>query len=198
MASKPNVQPYTFPNLRRPPKHLSGNTVPYMPATAEKYYKVDFYRMLDTAGQQLSEMFRQSGLHTLAQLKSMLLSREVDSSGIASYAELNPATLQTQTNIFKLQIRNSKGSCSSTWRSDNWNMWSVKAGEIVLLTVVSAGALYAEWCFSAPRRLKTWLRSTMSQCRLNSVAVCHIHKDKLDLFDRGDLCVFETWYLSFL
>jgi len=52
-----------------------------------------------------------------------------------------------------------------------------------ILLVSPASSAVAERSFSALRRLKTWLRSTMSQVRLNSVAVCHIHQDKLDALD---------------
>ncbi|KAK0156638.1 hypothetical protein N1851_000072 [Merluccius polli] len=46
----------------------------------------------------------------------------------------------------------------------------------------------AERSFSALRRLKTWLQSTMVQIRLNNVAVCHIHKDLLDEVSKGTNC----------
>lgn len=52
-----------------------------------------------------------------------------------------------------------------------------------LLLVVPASTCEeesAERSFSALRRLKTWLWSTMNQDRLNSVIVCHVHKDKVD------------------
>jgi len=56
----------------------------------------------------------------------------------------------------------------------------------------------AERSFSALRRLKkTWLHSTMTQLRLNSI--CHVHQERLDLVDvnalteqfisRNDACV---------
>ena len=38
------------------------------------------------------------------------------------------------------------------------------------------------FCKSGP-----WLRSTMTQIRLNSVAVCHIHQDLLDEVDLSKL-----------
>jgi len=41
----------------------------------------------------------------------------------------------------------------------------------------------AERSFSAMRRLKTYLRSTMSTERLNSVMTVHVHKDLLDCID---------------
>lgn len=55
---------------------------------------------------------------------------------------------------------------------------------IRLLIVVPVSSAEAERGFSGLRRLKTWLWSTMTQTGLNSVAVCHIHKEKLDIMDR--------------
>ena len=42
----------------------------------------------------------------------------------------------------------------------------------------------AERSFSALRRLKTWLRASTTQKRLNHVAVCHVHRNMtLELCD---------------
>ena len=51
----------------------------------------------------------------------------------------------------------------------------------LLLLAVPASSVEAERSFSALRRLKTWLRSSMSQTRLNNVAMCHVHQEKLNL-----------------
>ena len=52
-----------------------------------------------------------------------------------------------------------------------------------LLLVSSASSAEVERSFSALRRLKTWLRSTMTQLRLNSLAVCRVLRELLDLVD---------------
>ena len=52
-----------------------------------------------------------------------------------------------------------------------------------LLLVSPASSAEAERSFSALRRLKTWLHSTMTQLRLNSLAICHVHREDLDLVD---------------
>ena len=56
---------------------------------------------------------------------------------------------------------------------------------VQLFMVVPEVSAEAEKSFSAPRRLKTWLRITMVQIHLNSVAVCHIHKEILDEVSKG-------------
>lgn len=59
---------------------------------------------------------------------------------------------------------------------------------IRLILVVPISTAEAERSFSALRRLKTWLRSTMSQKRLNSVAVCHVHQQSLDKINIRHIC----------
>ena len=56
-----------------------------------------------------------------------------------------------------------------------------------LLLVSPASSAEAERSFSALRRLKTWLRSTMTESRLNAVSVCHVHQHKLDAIDIAEL-----------
>jgi hypothetical protein len=46
-----------------------------------------------------------------------------------------------------------------------------------LLSVIPASSATAERSFSALKRVKTWLRSTMSQTRLNSVLLLHVHRE---------------------
>ena len=57
-----------------------------------------------------------------------------------------------------------------------------------LLLVIPVSSAEAERSFSALRRLKTWLRTTMSQERLNHAAVCHVHQGLLDNIDEKQIC----------
>ena len=54
---------------------------------------------------------------------------------------------------------------------------------LLLFLVVAVSSATAERSFSAMRRLKTYLRSTMSTERLNPVMTLHVHKDLLDCID---------------
>ena len=49
-----------------------------------------------------------------------------------------------------------------------------------LILVMPATNAISERSFSALRRLKTWLRSTMNQTRLNWCMILHIHNDDTD------------------
>ena len=54
---------------------------------------------------------------------------------------------------------------------------------IRLPLVMPATNSVSERSFSAMRRIKTYLRSTMSQKRLNSTMILHVHKEQTDNLD---------------
>ena len=60
---------------------------------------------------------------------------------------------------------------------------------ISLILVMPATNAVSERSFSTLRRIKTFLRSTMSQVRLNNIMTLHIHEDltdNLDLLEVGN------------
>lgn len=57
----------------------------------------------------------------------------------------------------------------------------VKLAKLVL--VAAATNATSERSFSALRRVKTYLRSSMTQARLNHLLILHVHKDACDKLD---------------
>lgn len=51
---------------------------------------------------------------------------------------------------------------------------------VKLILVMPATNAHSERSFSALRRLKTWLRTTTSQARLNWCMILHVHQDRTD------------------
>ena len=51
-----------------------------------------------------------------------------------------------------------------------------------LLVLMAATSATSEWSFSAPRRIKTYLRSTMLQERLHSLMILAIQKERTNKF----------------
>lgn len=54
---------------------------------------------------------------------------------------------------------------------------------IRLLLICPVSSCTAERSFSALRRLKNWLRNSISHWRLNSIAICHVNQDVLEELD---------------
>ena len=65
---------------------------------------------------------------------------------------------------------------SPTQRVAHSKVWIV----LKLLLVMPATNATSERSFSALRRIKTYLRTTMNQMRLNNLMALHIHSDKTD------------------
>jgi hypothetical protein len=58
---------------------------------------------------------------------------------------------------------------------------------ISLLLVIPASSATAERSFSRLRRLKTYLRSTVGEERLNHLLLLNVHQDQTDLIDLRDV-----------
>jgi hypothetical protein len=59
---------------------------------------------------------------------------------------------------------------------------------ISLFLCIPVATCTAERSFSSLRRLKVFLRSTMSQQRLNHLIILHVHKEITDCLDLKQLC----------
>ena len=68
-------------------------------------------------------------------------------------------------------------------------MFSEVVTLIKLLLVMPATNASSERAFSALRRIKTYLRTTTAQTRLNCVMVLHVHKDRTDLLELGSITI---------
>lgn len=64
---------------------------------------------------------------------------------------------------------------------------------VKLILVMPASNSTCERSFSALRRIKTYLRSTMSQVRLNNLMVLHVHWDRVD---KLDLCQIANEFID--
>lgn len=105
------------------------------------------------------------------------------------YPEIDAALLRVQLPMFKMQFQyNFTDEVATSLRSSVPQvrlLFNQVETLIRLLLVVPASSCEAERSFGL-RRLKTWLRSTMTQKRLNSVARCNMHSsyiDKLDMYN---------------
>lgn len=98
------------------------------------------------------------------------------------YPELNPESLKIQLAMFrtKYKFQSSSDVVGIVQRMcpEVFGLFDQVETLVRLLIFVPVSSAEVEGGFSGLRRLKTWLRSAMTQTRLNSVAVCHTHKEK--------------------
>ena len=180
-----------MPHQRRPPKRFTGTAEPHVPNSSVDYFSVQYFNFVDTTVNAIDKRYNQDGLKKYVKLENVLTQTadaEAISKVLEGYPDIDPERLVVQLAMAKQQ---------------HWDMSSV--GEVaeklcsldpavrtmfneieqlvrLLLTVPCSNA-EAERSFSAFCRLKTYLRNTMNQDRLNHLAVLHVHQDRLDLID---------------
>ena len=140
---------------------------------------------------QFTERFENEGLLMIRKLEKVLLTGVTDDDVLLQYPEVYRPSLQVQLAMFKSKYDFQSSSEAATilqgMLPEVRGLFEQVEILVRLLLTVPASSAEAERSFSGLRRLKTWLRSTMTQSRLNSVAVCHIHKDKLDKLNRRQI-----------
>lgn len=193
MIQELDIEAIQTPHIRRPPKRFTGNAPAFRPTSPEEFYRIEFFKMLDVVEIQLTRRFDQSSFETLSLLERVLITGKVeDVDVVRSYPELDRHSLEVQLAMFKLQYPCSTVSeVVDTLRAmlpEVRGLFTQVEVLVRLLLVVPCSSAEAERSFSALRRLKTWLRSSMSQKRLNNVAVCHIHQEHLDKLDLEEIC----------
>ena len=185
-----DLEELQVPRQRKPPKRYTGDAVGHVATTVSDYYRPLFFLLVDTAVQQLQERFHgNSSLLKYQALENMLLTETSwdAAADLAGYEEIDWAYLQIQLELFrrKRSVKSvSDAVCILRAMAPELRGEYSEVEKLVRLLLVSpASSAEAERSFSALRRLKTWLRSTMTQKRLNSLAVCHVHQEILDLVD---------------
>ena len=108
-------------------------------------------------------------------------------AAVSVYEEINGADLQIQLELFRrkrsVKTVSDAVSIMKAMPPELRGEYCEVEKLVRLLLVSPASSTEAERSFSALRRFKTWLRSTMKQPRLNALAVLHIHQDVLDSVD---------------
>lgn len=188
-VEKHDLQPIALPRKRCPPARLTGPAKCHQPSTVDEHFRLLYFSILDNTIQQLGNRFNNGspGLTRYLSLETILLTGESSESVIDLYPELNNESLKIQLAMFCNQHKYSSLAGArlimSQMSADVRRLFSQVERLIRLMLLCPVTSCEAERSFSALRRLKTWLRTTMTQHRLNHIALCHVHQSKLDEVD---------------
>ena len=206
-----------LPRQRRLPKRLDSGSAAHVFQDPMDYLRKTYYEMLDKVIQELDRRFQQRDMELPRKTEDLLLqaanwegpgSPQVPDLVLTTYKEdLNGEKLHHQLAMLPDLVRQTKVKKVTSVRSLAQILTSSKVGVTSLFSEVSAlvrlfmtlpvTTATAERSFSTLRRLKTYLRSTMTQQRLNNVLMTHCHKSVTDNIDieavaKMFICVNET------
>ena len=206
--STPLTHPPMLPRRRRLPARYGNcsGTDTTCHATAEDAYRKEYYEVIDVIIGELDKRFEQRTLTIPRRTEKLLLSAAnwtvegdlpIDDDVLTFYKnDINGEQFRRQLRMVPDMMKcaeEAKGlKVVTTIRTlaDIITSSSIYIGmfsEVVKLLrifmTVPVSTASAERSFSSLRRLKTYLRSTMTQQRLNNVMVPHCHKHEIDNID---------------
>ena len=188
-----------LPRKRKVPRRIDdGSGDSYSSETAEEHYRLQYFEAIDLAVESIKDRFDQPGYAVYRNLEELLLKgangkdysehlRDVS----AMYHELDASQLEPQlsnlaTYFKENSIEVSLEECLKYLRSLSpaaKSFYSEVCTLARLILVMPATNAVSERSFSVMRRIKSYLRSTMGQARLNHIMVLNIYKERLDKLD---------------
>ena len=187
----------TLPRKRKCPQHFDdGTAVGDHPATPKILFRQHYFEALDLIINCIRSRFEQPGYNTYKNLQELLFQaiKRHDFEPELQYIswfygdDINKANLKCQLQTFALDypIKNTQPNVFEI-REYMISLSPAKKQLIAevctimkLILVMSATNATSECSFSALKRVKTHLRSTMSQDRLNHLMILHVHKELTD------------------
>ena len=196
-ADKLGLAPMELPRKKRIPKRYDDGADAYHPDTPSQHVRKELLMVLDAICAQLRARFDQEGIREVQTLEKVLLEKS-SSSDLARTAEqlrswppeLLPQDLGAPLHVFRSTAKfKNVPEAVAAFKILGTADALLPQVKLLLraLLVGPASTATPERSFSALWRLKTWLRSTMGQQRLNSLAVAHVHKDRAGKVSIKDL-----------
>ena len=203
-----------LPHIRKPPQRYA-NTIPARKVYENTYdmYQEQYFDAINKILNALDGRFQQSIFPLLFKVEKFILAaangtQEADDLNVENIAEfltgdINISRLQREINMLPdyLAIINSENNfgikkitkiqtiCDLlNAQSVGKTMFCEFTTSIRLYLTVPVTTATAERSFCVMYRIKTYLRSSITQKRLNYVIIPHIHKEKLDKLDLNSIC----------
>ena len=189
-----------LPRRRKIPRRFEeGTSAGSFHTTTEDFYRQCYFEAIDLAIASINSRFDQKGFHIYSKIEQLLFKA---ASGEAYESEFSIVCDfykdDFDVNEFEAQLKVFQTLCREKMEASEQP--SIKSLKKILLTlsiaqrtminfvvlafqmilVLPATNATSEHSFSALRRIKNYLRSTMSQSRLNHLMLLYYHQDLTD------------------
>jgi len=209
-AASLDIDPPELPRPHRIPKRLLVGTDNFNFTDPKSRYRRMYFEFLDTSAATIRSRFEQPGMALCLKIENALTAalapmsdadedNSVDADFVLQLKEIcahfngdvNYTRLMRQLAVLRdacgqnkiKTVRDITKYLKSSFPSLHREIFSEVSLLVRLFLVIPATSATAERSFSTMRRLKNYLRSTMTTERLNSVMIMNVHKDMLDELD---------------
>ena len=198
----------TLPRYRRPPRRLDEGSAPHRFNSPEEHYKMHYFYALDLVIEEISVRFSQESMSVPKDLETLLINaaNHQEAVQITMPESLQPMysrDVNMQKAVHQLQmLPDLVNAFKQSQKISRLQVTSMRTIAEILNTVPFAKAMFseidkllrlyltipvttstAERSFSSLRRVKTYLRSTMTEERLNNILLLHTHREETDTLD---------------
>lgn len=193
--SKAEVSSPTLPRQRKAPRRFEeGEGAPEYPSTAKDYYRRIYFEGIDLITSAIRNRFDQKGFQILQKLETVLTTIEQpqQSEALKDVIAFYGTDFHSQDRLLTQLtcLHSGSGTPLTDLQSIVAYLKSLSTAQrdyfseviklVKLILVMPATNAHSERSFSALRRLKTWLRTTTSQARLNWCMILHVHQERTD------------------
>ncbi|CAM4725041.1 unnamed protein product [Leuciscus chuanchicus] len=158
-------------------------------------WKREMFEALDLVRSEVERRFDQVGIQVAAGREQAIIEAAQGKKVYVTYLKLTGFTrerLSHELDILRDICTGPEVSILQTTQPQTRSMLSEVEKLIKLCMCLPISVAASERSFSALRRLKTWLRNTMSQERLTHLAIMNAHSDLLDEIDVSTLIKSRT------
>jgi hypothetical protein len=198
-AEQRSVETPLLPRRRKVPSRFeTGQSPAEFHSTPKDYYRHKYFEAMDHIIQAITDRFDQEDFAVYLDTEQLLLKRvrgedyqrEVKLVSEFYRGDIHEANLQCQLRqfaiIFECDGKKEEAVLSDVllYMREMTSRERLLLSEVVkvlkLVLVMPATNSTSERSFNTLRRIKTYIRSTMRQDRLNDLMILHVHKEKTD------------------
>ncbi len=206
IASEGLTDEPVLPRYRKAPRRLDGGAQPHRYSCPKDRYRHAYFEVLELASGEVDKRFDQSDLGVIQEIESLLLGAangkdipEIPKQVTEFFEKkVDPARLRIQLLMLPDAIKTAHEGTPVTIKrvtnlrtvADTLNQSAIYKGMLGEVDKVlhayftfPVTSATAERSFSSLRRIKTFLRNTMTHQRLNNLFLLYVHSERTDTLD---------------
>lgn len=185
-----------LPRKRKAPARIAEGSEPHHHTTPESKYWQEFFAVIDLVTNCIEQRFNQPGYRSISMLENLLiwaaggtLPKDDEVADVVAHcgSDATKSSLVTQLEILASALHGTESQASQKSRTTFCSLSDPQRTNLSevctllkIIMVSPATNAVSEQSASALRRVKAYLRSTMSQDRLNHLQLLHTHKTRMD------------------
>ena len=201
----------SLPRRRKVPKRLDDGATAHVYLTPKDRHRHKYFETLELAAGEIERRFQQKDISIINTLEVFLIQCANDNMGpldtdLEEYLKDNfdlqrlkvqllmlPNVIKTCSQVIK-EVTNVRTIVDAMNESQIYKEMLQEVDKLLRMYLTfPVTSATAERSFSSLRRVKTYLRNTMTSCRLNNLFLMFIHQDKTD---KLDLCTIAQDFIS--